>query len=406
MDTDVINPSGPPPAGESGSARSADVRPADLLAVVLGPQGLPGAPGVTHAEIEAAACTLVQQLLAVDECWIQPPGPLSEVAAAGAGTHGDAWFVNLAVPSVRSLTTNRFNGALAGVPVEVAGDRHTLLVYSRRARTWSGEDLALLQHAAALVRSALVATLDRQLSPAQHARARYDELRGELLSLLNHELRTPLTSLGAGLELLADLLGEDLTPPTSSVLARMEQNLQRLRTLTSNVTLLGDVATARSRLDAATFEPADPDEVARLCLGQLVGPGVPFIRLHEAGCRLLVAASPAELREVLDRVLGNAAKFTGPDGRIDVTIAASTSQVSIVIADSGIGVPEAEHHGLGQSFFRATNARHQETQGAGLGLAAASAIARRWGGAIQIDSIEGRGATVKVLVPRIEVPIL
>lgn len=378
----------------------------DLLGSVLGPGGLVARPGVSHAELVATACDLVRQLLAIDECWLQDAGPLADVVATAARGHGGAWLVNPGVPAPAGGAAPRSHGAVGGAPVEVYGEVSALMVFSPTPRAWSARDLAVLVRAAGLLGEALEATLGQQLSPDQVARARYDDLRRELLTVLNHELRTPLAGLTAGLELLEDLVGDDV-PAVAAVVRRIQGNAARLVAMTDDITILGDVATSESRVAATRFSPPDAVTVVAAAVGgraaRAAGRQV-RLEMDPVDGPLPVAVPADDLREAVDRVLDNAVKFTDPGGRVHVSIAARTAQLVVTISDTGIGVPEDEHHRIGQPFFRATNARTLEKQGPGLGLAAAGTVLRAWGGSVRLDSTEGRGTTVRLVLPRAEPP--
>lgn len=372
-----------------------------LLSSVLGSDGLAGVPLVTHAEIVAAATDLTRRLLQVDDCWVQPAGAFTESLGRSADDTGGAWLGNSNLYSSFPTGSVRFRGGLGGAPFTIGGERHALMVFTDSSRAWTSSDHVVLRTAAAELGAALHATLGHQRTPAQEARARYDELRSELLTVLNHELRTPLTALGAGVEMLTDL-AETLPGPLGRLVARMEPNLARLLEISANVTELGDVATPQSRLDTARFDPADVVGVVWLCLETLDGAGERCVVVRHGGEEPLVAAPTDEVRELLERVLGNAIKFSGEGGSIDVAVERRSARVAVVVSDSGPGVPEHEEHAVGQPFFRASNARALQVPGAGLGLAAASNIARRWGGSVELHTGEHGGGVVTVRLPAAE----
>lgn len=377
-----------------------------MLRRVLGPEGVAGAPLVRHDEVIATATELTQHLLRVDDCWVQPAGEFAESFAQSGAEHGGAWLGNPVLAS--GASAGRFRGALGAAPLWVGGERRVLMVHAASPRAWTRWDHVVLREAALALEEALEATLGHQRTPAQEARARYDELRRELLTVLNHELRTPLSALSAGLELMADL-APDLAPPATRLLARMEQNVERLLELSANVTTLGDAATSHSRVDAARFEAADAVTVAGMCAAGLRtrsperSPVEVEVDAAVDGTGPVLVAMPAEeLREVLDRVLDNAAKFSPAGVPIGLRVARRTSRVTITVTDEGVGVPEDEQHAIGQPFFRASNARALEVQGPGLGLAAAAAIARARGGTVELTSGQERGAVVTVRLPAAE----
>lgn len=373
-----------------------------LLRGVLGPDGVAGTPLVRHAEIVATATELTGHLLQVDDCWVQPPGAFADSLGRSAAENGGAWLGNPNLPAGQRGAV-RIRGALGGAPFRVAGERQVLMVFTLSPRAWTRADHILLRQAALELGEALETTLAHQRTPAQEARTRYDELRSELLTVLNHELRTPLTSLGAGIELLAEL-ADELPGPVARLVERMEPSLARLLELSDNVTTLGNVATPQSRVDAARFEPADALAVARTCVAAFGAEGERVVLRHAGAGVPLVAAPAEDLRELLDRVLSNAVKFSGPDGSIEVAVERRSARVTVVVTDSGPGVPPHEEHAVGQPFFRGEQAHSLQTQGAGLGLAAAMAIARRWGGTVELrPGVEG-GAVVTLRLPAADRP--
>jgi signal transduction histidine kinase len=71
--------------------------------------------------------------------------------------------------------------------------------------------------------------------------------------------------------------------------------------------------------------------------------------------------------------------------------------VIIEVADQGLGVPEADLPYLTQPFFRARNVKH--VPGTGLGLSLVSHILKLHGGSVQINSREGSGTTLRLILP-------
>jgi signal transduction histidine kinase len=110
-------------------------------------------------------------------------------------------------------------------------------------------------------------------------------------------------------------------------------------------------------------------------------------------------ADPGQLDRVLMNLLTNAVKFTPPEGTVTVVVREDDDQVVIVVADTGIGIPEAEQQALFARFFRASNAIHQAIPGTGLGLAIVRTIVDNHGGTIEVRSVETVGTTVTVRLP-------
>jgi signal transduction histidine kinase len=72
---------------------------------------------------------------------------------------------------------------------------------------------------------------------------------------------------------------------------------------------------------------------------------------------------------------------------------------SLLVSDTGIGIPSGEQERIFQPFYRTADARSLAERGTGLGLSIARSIAMAHGGTIQMQSNPGQGSTFKVLIP-------
>jgi signal transduction histidine kinase len=98
-------------------------------------------------------------------------------------------------------------------------------------------------------------------------------------------------------------------------------------------------------------------------------------------------------------VLGNAIKYTPEAGCIQVHIGQNDGQVLISVSDTGIGIPAEDLPKIGDEFFRAKNARRSEAAGTGLGLSIVKELMNNYGGSMDVDSVEGQGTTIRLLLP-------
>lgn len=105
------------------------------------------------------------------------------------------------------------------------------------------------------------------------------------------------------------------------------------------------------------------------------------------------------LREVLRNLLDNAIQYTPADGRVEVSAERNGSSVVFTVADTGIGIPQAEHNRIFERFYRVDAARSREAGGTGLGLAIAKHIVEAHGGQIWLDSEIGRGSKFHFSIP-------
>ena len=103
---------------------------------------------------------------------------------------------------------------------------------------------------------------------------------------------------------------------------------------------------------------------------------------------------------MLINLIANAVKFTPEYGSVTISAAEKSGAVEIVIADTGIGIPSGDLHKLGRPFEQVENQFTKTKSGSGLGLAISKSLVELHGGSLAIESEEGRGTTVTVVIPR------
>jgi len=102
---------------------------------------------------------------------------------------------------------------------------------------------------------------------------------------------------------------------------------------------------------------------------------------------------------VLVNLIGNAVKFTDRGGvRVNVSTKGD-DELSIEVADSGVGIPSEQLPDIFEAFRRGGNYAQREHQGAGLGLSIVKEIIDRMGGEISATSEPGAGSTFRITVP-------
>ena len=107
-------------------------------------------------------------------------------------------------------------------------------------------------------------------------------------------------------------------------------------------------------------------------------------------------------------LLDNAIKYTRTNGHVVVTTGAAENNAVLRVSDDGVGIPAASLPHVFERFYRAEKARSRGVGGFGLGLSMVDAVCRAHGGAVSIESAEGRGTTVtvKLPIPEAETPVV
>ena len=117
-----------------------------------------------------------------------------------------------------------------------------------------------------------------------------------------------------------------------------------------------------------------------------------------AGDAVTIMADRNRLKQVLVNLIDNAVKFTLPGGRITVSLTASATTATLIVADNGIGISPEHHARIFDRSYRVGGGGGE--LGAGLGLAIAKSICAAHGGRIELTSVPGHGATFRVELPR------
>ena len=110
-------------------------------------------------------------------------------------------------------------------------------------------------------------------------------------------------------------------------------------------------------------------------------------------------ADPGKLAQVCYNIIENAIKYTPDGGTITVSLAKAGRDAVLEIADTGVGIPEADLPHVFDRFYRVDKARSRETGGTGLGLSIVKQIVRLHAGTVTVASEYGKGTTFTVQLP-------
>jgi len=227
--------------------------------------------------------------------------------------------------------------------------------------------------------------------------AAFEQLR-RFTADASHELRTPLTAIRSVGEVA---LQRSLTAEGyREVIGSMLEDVDRLTRLVENLLLLTRAEAGRILLTRATVD-----------LGELVAGVSDSLRVlaEEKNQELTVElAGPvaadcdaAVLRQGITNLLHNAIKYTPRMGLIRVAATSTvTGDAVIEVQDSGPGIPPTDQRRVFERFYRLDHARSRDSGGSGLGLAIARWAVEANGGRIELESVEGRGALFRVVLPR------
>jgi signal transduction histidine kinase len=293
-------------------------------------------------------------------CAVWVPAGDSVPAAAGASGAVPADAARLAAP-FRAAGEARgavvvFRPAVDG-PVDVrgletlaaltaSGARNAVLVDGLRARTKRGDELLL--HAA-------------------------------------HEVKRPLTSLAANVELLEDEVpGVD----RDAVVERIRHAVEDMREVTDDVLSYERLVAGRMPMEPFDLGSSAQRAVRAVAPDRTFAEGPPGVVV--LGDERLVTAAIRNLVE-------NAAKFSRVESRIVVRWMREDGWGVVTVHDEGPGIEPGDQTRIFEPFERLPSAAG--TEGSGLGLSLVKAVAEGHGGAVEVESAAGRGATFTLRLP-------
>lgn len=242
------------------------------------------------------------------------------------------------------------------------------------------------------------AMLVEAASAARSAELTATERQQFFMARVGHEIRTPAQIIMSDVEFLEHRLADN---------PELHRTLRRLRSAADLVSHqmqgIADYARSQSWRSDDRLEP--------VALPILIGD---IANLHAAaadakGLKLRVSAQDVELRvdlgrvrQIVENLVGNAVKYTST-GEVRVSADVRTThqgarELFIVVADTGIGIPEEIQYRVFEPFFRAPQTTSRK-DGLGLGLAIVKALVVKLGGQVELQSRAGKGTTVVVTLP-------
>jgi PAS domain S-box-containing protein len=252
------------------------------------------------------------------------------------------------------------------------------------ARRYDRSDLA----AARAIADRAGSAVDNARLYAQVVEAK--RLRDQVLSIVSHDLRSPLNTMLLGARVIAQ------GAPAEGV-SKVERAAKHADSL------LKDLLTVAALEATPVLLEKEPHSLSSLVEEALEA------HRHVAEERSIVLEASIDadvgavdvdrrrILQVLDNLLGNALKFTGPTGRIRVEAQSAGEWAVVRVADTGPGI---EPQSLPHVFDRFWQGARAKSAGAGLGLAIAKGFIDAHGGKITVESALGRGTTFTFTIPR------
>jgi signal transduction histidine kinase len=223
-----------------------------------------------------------------------------------------------------------------------------------------------------------------------------DKLKNELLATTSHDLKNPLSTIMGYSDLITmtnklNEQGTEYMRRVQGAVAHMRQlidDLLDMARIESGINLRYTNVNLSQLIDtlALNFRP-QIEEKAMSFEAQIPGDLPP------------VPADESRLNQILGNLIGNAIKYTPPEGHVWVRAEARSGFVRVAIQDDGLGISPEDQAQVFARFYRVRTPETETIDGTGLGLAIVKSLVELHGGKVGLESHLGKGSTFHFTLP-------
>jgi len=222
-----------------------------------------------------------------------------------------------------------------------------------------------------------------------------ERMRQEFISNVSHEIQSPLTSISGFARALRN---ERLSfEERAHYLDIIETECERLSRLSDNLLKLTSLESGHQPFERRPYRLDRQLRTAVLaCEPQWLEKSIEMEADLE---QVEISADPELMNQVWGNLLQNSIKFTPPGGTIRVSLRLENGEAAVRVADTGIGIGEADLPRIFERFYKADKSRNRAGGGSGLGLSIVKKIVDLHQGSIDVRSGPGEGTAFTVRLP-------
>jgi PAS domain S-box-containing protein len=222
--------------------------------------------------------------------------------------------------------------------------------------------------------------------------------KDEFVAMISHEIRSPLNAILGWSQMLRQ--GSLDKTATANALESIERNARAQAQLVSDLLDISRVITGKLRINARPVDIATSVESALEAIRPAADAKQITIAVEREPYATVVTGDADRLQQVFWNLLSNAVKFTPRNGRVEVKISRSDSQLGIAVSDTGAGISPEFLPYIFNRFTQADTTSARQHAGLGLGLAIVKHIVELHGGVVTAESEGlGKGTTFRITLP-------
>jgi signal transduction histidine kinase len=221
------------------------------------------------------------------------------------------------------------------------------------------------------------------------------EMGKDFVANASHELRTPITIIKGFAETLQDM--EDLPHEMLvSIVEKIVRNCERMENLVKNLLTLADM----ENISVSPYQSCDLVTLLENCIEivHAIYADAEITFTNDRG-HIFAAADANILELAIINLITNAAKYSVPPAKIQISVEVEGEDAKITIKDQGIGIPAHDVDHIFERFYTVNKAHSRKLGGAGLGLSLVKTIIDKHQGTISVESQLGVGSTFTIMIP-------
>ncbi len=224
-----------------------------------------------------------------------------------------------------------------------------------------------------------------------------ENLKNDFISSVSHELRTPLTAIRGWAETAKMSVGFDEETVNKGLDVVLKES-ERLHSLVEELLDFSRMQSGRLSMTFGQFDLAFIlDEAADMYKELAKKQKVELVYVPPKN-EIYCYGDDNRIKQVFINVIDNALKYNQPGGQILIEQNLDDGCVQITVSDTGVGIAERDLDRVKEKFYKA----NKQVRGSGIGLAVADEIIKQHNGLLLIDSTEGVGTTVTIVLPTCE----
>lgn len=222
-----------------------------------------------------------------------------------------------------------------------------------------------------------------------------EKLRREFTANVSHELKTPLTSISGFAEIMKNgmVKAEDVPRFANNIY----DEAQRLISMVQDIIQLSRLDEAQETMEKTEVNVAlIAETVAKRLEGQAAQRNIVF---HIETESAVLSGVPHVLEEMIYNLCDNAIRYNKDNGSVTLKVEKHPDDITVTVADTGIGIPYGEQERVFERFYRVSRSRSKEIDGTGLGLSIVKHGALLHQATVKMESEVDKGTTIRLIFP-------